>query len=173
MEKDFSVAGREKFLAKTYYDPPSIDWNWEFTFARWTLLQRVIWQFITEDTYCHLDGYDLDELDCFTDGFVGVGKVRHLPEPGVPGDIPTIIAVEFNPASFKLQRASIWVARETSNKDQAQKLEIPDLAEIAVWKQNIGSDWQRAFSRDAEGWCLDCDFDLSIFLMPQKNEGDQ
>jgi hypothetical protein len=170
MEKDFSVEGREKFLAKTFYASPSIDTNWEFAFARWTLLERVIWQFMPDDTYCYLDGYDLDEIDRFDDGFVGIGRVWHLPESGTPGDIPAVIAVEFSPASSDLYKAVVWVGRTSSDNGNEPKLEAPSLATISILKHRIGAGWQRAFFRDAEGWSLDCDFDLSIFLMARKGE---
>ncbi|MFK7843265.1 MAG: hypothetical protein AB8B54_13455 [Sphingorhabdus sp.] len=107
MEKDFSVAGREKFLANTFFDPPTKDTKWEFTFARWTLLERVIWEFMPEDTHCHLDGFDLEFIERYSNGFACIGRVWWLPEPNSPGEFRATMAVEFDIAQLTIARASV------------------------------------------------------------------
>jgi len=164
---DFSVAGRESALFDAFFDDLGEDRKWEFTFARWTLLERVIWQFKPSNTYCHLDGFDFDQYTQTENGFVGVGRVWMLPEPGTPGDIATIMAVEFDCDRECVQRSSIWVGSVVPKRAKAPRVDAIEAIDFFSAKLNLDGDWGLAFEKDGQGWSHRSECDLSIFLMPK------
>lgn len=163
MENDFSVSGREKYLCRKFYDLFNIKLEWEFTFARQTLLQRIVWLFKPDDTCCTLDGFDLDEFYPFDDGFIGIGRARHL---SIREEVPIVIALEFNRFRGTVKRGLIWVGQKPPKYLQPTKVNCEELDNIFLLNQCLGRDWQLAFMRNAKGWSMDNDFDLSILLTP-------
>jgi hypothetical protein len=176
MSDDFSVAGREAFLSHTFYALPfdayqkrmKRDENREFTFARWTLLERIVWQLIPEDVWkeksCFLDGFDLDQFHRLKDGFVAVGRVWHLPGMGGPGDIPTIMMVEFDPKDRSVRRGVVWVVRGRVREIYGVTGDFSSFDTCLSSREMFEADFEPAFERDAQGWSKHSDFDLSIFL---------
>lgn len=166
MEKpDFSVAGRENALFDAFYGDLGDEHRWKFNFARWTLLERVIWQFKTQNTYCHLDGFDLDQYHQNENGFVGIGRAWLLPERGTPGDIATLMAVEFDRDRGCVQRSSIWVGSVVPKRAKAPRVDAIHVIDFFSAKLNFGDKWVLAFEKGPHGWCHNQEFDLSIFLM--------
>lgn len=165
MKPDFSVPGRENALFRAYFGDLQLDRRRELSFARWTLLEQVIWQYKPPNTYCYLDGYDFDRYLRKDNGFVGVGRVWLLPEPGTPGDIATTMAVEFDLCRECIRRAFVWVGPVLSKRKKAPKIRQYAFDDFFSSDINLGQEWCLAFEKDASGWHHDPGFDLSIFLM--------
>lgn len=172
MEKDFSVSGREKFLFETFKTRLEDGPLSMFTFARWTLLERVIWKFKPDNTYCYLDGFDFDTFTEFDNGFFGVGRSWHFPDVDAPGDIPIAMAIEFDEAQACVKRSVFWIGRIAAEYISPPDTTCLSFFDLFLPGQNIGAEWQPAFRRTSVGWSIDNEFDLSTFLVPNKEKGD-
>jgi len=164
MEKDFSVAGREKFLSQVYFDTHGKHEKWEANFARWTLLQRVIWQFMPTNTYCHLDGFDFDIVHHYLNGFIGIGRVWLLEDDLNIGDIYTTMAIEFDEDNA-VKNGKFWVSLMPVIKGNAPPhVDILPMRNLFSKRSKIGHGWKVALIRKSSGWVINPEFDLSIFL---------
>ena len=172
MEKDFSVLGREKFLSQVYFDIHGKHEKWESNFARWTLLERVIWEFMPENTYCHLDGFDLNNQHYYKNGFIGIGRVWLLENNHSAGDVYTTMAIEFDEGRMAVKNGKFWVShRPVIKGDMPPDVDIPPIRKLFSNRSTLGRDWQLALIRNSSGWSINPQFDLSIFLNFKSKEG--
>tara|TARA_R110000787_G_scaffold215195_1_gene324381 strand:- start:478 stop:1008 length:531 start_codon:yes stop_codon:yes gene_type:complete len=166
MKSDFSVDGRERALFNAFFDKSSKYRKSGFIFARWTLLERVIWQHKPLNTYCHLDGFDFDQFRRTQNAFVGVGRIWMLPEPGTPGNVATAMAIEFDRTHQCVRRALVWVGPLVPRREKAPRVKEFESGNFFSAEKEIGECWQPAFEKDLNGWHINPEFDLSILLMP-------
>lgn len=144
----------------------------EFAFERWTLLERIIRQFIPRELAqthcCYLDGFDIDQFRRFgDDAFIGVGRTWHLPQPGGPGDISVVMAIEIDRTTCAVLRGGIWIGAKPLRGSLASNLDLSNYAAVFHARENLGPDWEFAFGRDARGWFVDPDFELARMLLPR------
>ena len=170
--KDFSVEGRESFLGQVYFDTHGKFEKWELNFARWTLLERIIWEFKPDDTHCHLDGFDFDIVHNYRNGFIGIGRVWLLENTKVSGDIYATMAIEFDEDIQAVKKGRFWVSAMPVIKGNVPPyFDIPPLKSLFTKTNRLGQDWQIALSRNSSGWVLNNSFDLSVFLKMNDDEG--
>lgn len=165
METDFSVLGREKYLASIYYDTHFRYQVRDASFAKQTLLQRIIWSVKPNNTYCHLDGYDTEIIHHYSNGFFLVGKVSLL-EPNEFGNkIYTAMAIEFDETIQIVKNGKIWISlRPVIKGHEFSEIEVPHLRNCFDKTASLGLAWQCALYRKTTYWSTNSNFDLSIFL---------
>jgi len=164
MTRDFSIPGREKYLAEQFYDLFDLQFTYDFSFARRTLLERVIWKFMPQGYYCHLDGYDEDRFQKFSDGFFFCGRIIHLHHPDMPANQLVALAFEFDRFKLTVKHASIWKGIEACYLNDLPEDEYDSLDDVFEPDFEIGSDWKLAFTRDKMGWRIEPGFDIFPFL---------
>lgn len=169
MKKDFSVLGRERFLFATFFDRSPIRKARLPYFARYTLIDSVIWRFIPEDVYCHLDGFDDDQFQRFRNGYIAVGRVWLLPEPGVPGDVSTIFAVDFDRNKQCVGKARFWIGPICKHREKAPFVQGISSFERTYSARQLGTEWNLALEKEDGEWRMPPGADLSILTMPKRD----
>lgn len=164
---DISVLGRERALFNSFFDfKKGRGEKRKFIFARWTLLESIIWTVLPDQNYCHLDGFVFDQFAHNSNAFTGVGRIWMLPEPGTPGDIAAIITVEFDRSNQCVDRAKVWIGPIVPSRQKAPLVECIEPWMLSREKRQPDLNWRLAFRKDSGGWQLNPNFDLSVLIMP-------
>lgn len=169
MKKDFSVLGRERFLFSTFFDRSQQREAWLPEFARRTLIERVVWSFMPDGVYSHFDGFSSDQFHRFRNGFTIVGRVWLLSEPGTPGNIATILALEFDRDKQCVGRARFWIGPVREQRQKAPFVQGVSSFERTFSGALLGAEWNLTLEKSDGEWRMTPGADLSILTMPTRD----